>query len=84
MTEYSNESIEPPTDPQFLNSSGHVKWSLLNLRNIRKEKFCIIFGRKYVEIRLLVPSWHPQQHIWHLPKSNLGQNESLFHNLYFI
>jgi hypothetical protein len=35
MQEYISESIEPPTNPQFLNSSGHVKWSLHNLRNIR-------------------------------------------------
>jgi hypothetical protein len=26
-----SESIEPPTNSQFLNSSEHVKWSLHNL-----------------------------------------------------
>ncbi len=44
MQEYISESIEPPTNPQFLNSSGHDKWSLHNLKNIRKRNFCNIFG----------------------------------------
>ncbi len=63
MGEYSNESIEPPKFPQLLNSSGHVKWSFLNLRNVRNGKFRINFVRKCLEIYLLVPSRHPQQHI---------------------
>ncbi len=74
MQEYISESIEPPTNPQFLKSSGHVKWSLLNLRNVRKGKYCIIFIRK-LEIYLLVPSRHPQQHISHFPKSKLSQDD---------
>jgi hypothetical protein len=69
MQEYISESIEPPTNPQLLNSSEHVKWSLRNLRNIRKGKFCIISGGEYLVIHVQVPSWHPQQHICHLQKS---------------
>jgi hypothetical protein len=84
MQEYISESIEPPTNPQFLNSSGHVQWSLHNLRNIRKGKFCNIFGGKYLEIHVHVPSKHPQQHIYHLQKSNLSQDESLFNSEHFI
>jgi hypothetical protein len=42
MQEYISESVEPPTNPQFLNSSRHVKWSLHNLRNIRKLVMSII------------------------------------------
>jgi hypothetical protein len=49
MHGYISESIEPPTNPQVLNSSGHLKWSPVNLRNIRKAKFCIIYGEKYLE-----------------------------------
>jgi hypothetical protein len=37
MQEHVSESIEPPTNPQFLNSSENVKCSLHNLRNIRKD-----------------------------------------------
>jgi hypothetical protein len=84
MQEHINESIEPPRNPQFLNSSGLIKWSVHNLRNIRKGKFCIIFGEKFLEIHVQVPSWHFQQHICHRLKSKLGQDESLFKNLYFI
>jgi hypothetical protein len=84
MQEYISESIEPPTNPQFLNSSGHDKWSLHNLRNIRKGKFCNIFRRKYLEIHVHVPSKHPQQHSCLLPKSNPSQDESLFNSEHFI
>jgi hypothetical protein len=44
MHEYISGSIEPPTNPQLLNSSGHLKLSPVNQRNIS-----IIFGEKYLE-----------------------------------
>jgi hypothetical protein len=84
MQEEFSKSIEPPTHPQLLNSSGLVKWSPLNLRNIRKGKFCTVFEGKYLEIHVQVPSWHPQQLNIPLLKSKLGQDDSLFNNLYFI
>jgi hypothetical protein len=83
MQEYISESIEPPTNPQFLNSSEHVKWSLHNLKNIRKRKFCIIFRGKYLKIHVQVPSWHPQQHICHLQKSEPSLYDSLANILHF-
>ncbi len=84
MHEHVSESIEPPTNPQFLNSSGHVKWSLHNLRNIRNGKFRIILGGKYLVIHMQVPSWHPQQHICHLQKSEPSLYDSLTNILHFI
>ncbi len=78
-----HKSIELPTNHQFLNSSEHVKWSLLNLRNIRKRKFCIILGEKYLVIHVQVPSWHPQQHICHLQKSEPSLYDSLTNNVHF-
>jgi hypothetical protein len=84
MQEYNSESIEPPTNPQFLNSSEHVKWSLLNLRNVRNGKFYIIFGGKYLVIHVQVPFWHPQQHICHLQKSESSLYDSLTNIQHFI
>ncbi len=84
MQEHVSASTEPPTNPQFLNSSEHVKWSLHNLRNIRNGKFCIILRGKYLEIHVQVPSWHPQQHICHLQKSEPSLYDSLTNILHFI
>jgi hypothetical protein len=84
MQEHVSESIEPPTSPQFLNSSEHLKWSLYNLRNIRNRKFCIILGGKYLVIHVQVPSRHPQQHIYHLQKSESSLYDSLTNILHFI
>jgi hypothetical protein len=43
-----------------------------------------IFGEKYLEIHVQIPSWHLQQHNIQLLKSKLSQDESPFNNLNFI